>query len=142
MTAKEQKALLSYWAAWLKNPVVTVVNGDDLTEQERTKFIFLDNVSSGDWDWAQLEKWDAEQLQDWGVGVEMPDFNNSDDSNLPAEQQGRDLMPDTLEKLQGNDNTLMQRVIITFYPEQAKQVAEMLGLDDIEKVVYKYDELK
>ena len=142
MTAKEQKALLSYWAAWLKNPDVTVVNGDDLTEQERTKFIFLDNVSSGDWDYEKLDQWDAEQLQDWGVGVEMPDFNNSDDSNLPAELQGRDLMPDSLEKLQGNDNTLMQRVIITFYPEQAKQVAEMLGLDDIEKVMYKFDELK
>lgn len=142
MTAKEQKALLSYWDAWLKNPVVTVVNGDDLTEQERTKFIFLDNVSSGDWDYDKLDQWDAEQLQDWGVGVEMPDFNNSDDSNLPTELQGRDLMPGTLEKLQGNDNTLMQRVIICYKPEQAKQVAEMLGLDDIEKVLYRFDELK
>lgn len=56
--------------------------------------------------------------------------------------QGRDLIPDELEKLQGSDNTAMQRVIITYKPEQTKAVAEMLGLDDIEKVVYKYDELK
>ena len=63
-------------------------------------------------------------------------------SNLPPELQGRDLIPDELEKLQGSDNTAMQRVIITYKPEQAKAVAEMLGLDDIEKVVYKYDELK
>ena len=63
-------------------------------------------------------------------------------SNLPPELQGRDLNPDELEKLHGNDNTLMQRVIITYKPEQAKSVADMLGLDDIEKVVYKYDELK
>lgn len=56
--------------------------------------------------------------------------------------KGRDLLPDELDKLQGNDNTLMQRVIITYKPEQAKAVADMLGLDDIEKVVYKYDELK
>lgn len=63
-------------------------------------------------------------------------------SNLPPELQGRDLNPDELDKIQGNDNTLMQRVIITYKPEQEKAVAEMLGLDDIEKVVYKYDELK
>lgn len=62
--------------------------------------------------------------------------------NLPPELQGRDLIPDELEKLQGSDNTLMQRVIIAYKPEQAKEVADMLGLDDIEKVVYKYDELK
>lgn len=142
MTAKQQKALVSYWAAWLKNPTVTVVNGEDLTEQERTKFIFLDNVSSGDWDWAQLDKWDAELLEDWGVGVEMPEFNDNDDSNLPEELQGKNLIPDELEKLQGRDETLMQRVIITYKPEQAKAVADMLGLDDIEKVMYKFDELK
>ena len=36
----------------------------------------------------------------------------------------------------------MQRVIIVYKPEQAKEVADMLGLDEIEKVLYKYDELK
>ena len=142
MTAKQQKALVSYWATWLKNPTVTVVNGEDLTEQERTKFIFLDNVSSGDWDYAQLDKWDAELLEDWGVGVEMPEFNDNDDSNLPEELKGRNLIPDELEKLQGRDETLMQRVIINYYPDQAKAVAEMLGLDEIEKVLYRFDELK
>lgn len=125
---------------WLKKPDVTVVNGDDLTEQERTKFIFLDNVSSGDWDYEKLDQWDAEQLQDWGVGVEMPDFENSE-QNLPEELKGRDLSPDELEKLQGRDETLMQRVIITYKPEQEKEVADMLGLDEIEKVAYKFDEL-
>ena len=140
MEEKAQKTLLSYWVQWLKKPDVTVVNGDDLTEQERTKFIFLDNVSSGDWDYEKLDQWDAEQLQDWGVGVEMPDFGNSE-QNLPEELQGRNLIPDELEKLQGRDETLMQRVIITYKPEQEKEVADMLGLDEIEKVAYKFDEL-
>ena len=103
-----------------------------------------DNVSVGDWDWAELEKWDAEQLQDWGVGVDMPIFeeNGGGINNLPPELQGRDLLPDELEKLQGSDNTLMQRVIINYNPDQAKEVAEMLGLDEIEKVLYRFDELK
>ena len=100
----------------------------------------MDNVSSGDWDYEKLDQWDAEQLQDWGVGVEMPDFGNSE-QNLPEELQGRNLIPDELEKLQGRDETLMQRVIITYKPEQEKEVADMLGLDEIEKVAYKFDEL-
>lgn len=138
---KQQKALLKYWEKWLKKPTIHTVNADELTEEERKQFIIKDNVNVGEWDWMQLEAWDEQQLQDWGVGVDMPDFGNSE-QNLPEELQGRDLNPDELEKLQGSDNTLMQRVIITYKPEQAKDVADMLGLDEIEKVVYKFDELK
>lgn len=144
MPKKAQDELFDYWLKWQKNPDATVVNGDELTEAERTKFIFLDNVSSGDWDWSKLDKWDADQLQDWGVGVEMPDFgdNSESESNLPPELQGLDLIPDSLEKLHGSDNTVMQRVIITFRAEQAKEVAEMLGVEEVEKILYKFDELK
>lgn len=143
-SADEQKQVVKYWKEWLKKPYVETADASELTEDERKQFMIKDNVSVGEWDWAELENWDAEQLQEWGVGVEMPTFeeNGGGISNLPPELQGRNLIPDELEKLQGNDNTLMQRVIITYKPEQAKQVADMLGLDDIEKVVYKYDELK
>ena len=143
-TADEQKHVVKYWKDWIEKPFVETADAADLTEDERKQFMIKDNVSVGDWDWQQLENWDAEQLQDWGVGVDMPDFgeNGGGISNLPPELQGRDLLPDELEKLQGSDNTLMQRVIIAYKPEQAKAVADMLGLDDIEKVVYKYDELK
>ena len=143
-SAEEQKKTLAYWQKWLKNPTAEVADAADLTEDERKQFMIKDNVSVGDWDWAELEKWDAEQLQDWGVGEDLPDFgeNGGGINNLPPELQGRDLTPDELEKLQGSDNTLMQRVLITFRPEQAKAVADMLGLDEIEKVVYKFDELK
>ena len=143
-TPDEKKQVVKYWKDWLKKPLVETADAADLTEDERRQFMIKDNVSVGDWDWQQLENWDAEQLQDWGVGADMPDFGESGGgiSNLPTELQGRDLLPDQLEKLQGSDNTVMQRVIIAYKPEQAKEVAEMLGLDDIEKVVYKYDELK
>ena len=141
---KERKQIRNFWREWLKQPTVETADASDLTEDERKQFMIKDNVNVGEWDWAELESWDADQLQEWGVGVDMPTFeeNGGGISNLPPELQGRDLNPDELEKLQGNDNTLMQRVIITYKPEQAKDVAEMLGLDDIEKVMYKYDELK
>lgn len=141
-SADEQKKTLKYWKDWLKKPFVEVADAADLTEDERKQFMIKDNVSVGEWDWAELESWDADQLQDWGVGVDMPDFGESGGGNLPPELQGRDLIPDELEKIQGRDDTLMQRVIINYYPDQAKQVAEMLGLDEIEKVLYRFDELK
>lgn len=143
-TADEQALVLKYWKAWLKKPYVETADAADLTEDERKQFMIKDNVSVGDWDWDQLENWDSEQLQDWGVGVDMPDFgeNGGGENNLPPELQGRDLIPDELEKLTGDDRTAMQRVIIVYKPEQAKAVADMLGLDEIEKVVYRYDELK
>lgn len=137
----ERRKTRSYWQDWLKNPVVEVADAADLTDEEKKQFMIKDNVSVGDWDWEQLEKWDAKQLQDWGVDAELPDFDQLE-NNLPSELQGLDLNPDTLDKLQGKDNTLMRRVIITYYPEDEEKVATMLGLDKIEKVSYTLKELK
>jgi hypothetical protein len=36
----------------------------------------------------------------------------------------------------------MQRVIITYYQKDEQVVADLLGLENIEKVVYNIDELK
>lgn len=62
--------------------------------------------------------------------------------NLPQELEGRDLTPDTLEKINGEDQTAMQRVIITYYQKDEQFVANLLGVEAIEKVVYNVDELK
>ena len=141
-SSDERSKTRKYWQDWLKNPVVEVADAADLTDEEKKQFMIKDNVSVGDWDWAQLENWDAKQLQDWGVDAELPDFEAVDNNkNLPPELQGIDLVPEELEKLHGEDKTEMQRVIITYKPEQAKAVADMLGIDEVEKVVYKYDEL-
>lgn len=50
-------------------------------------------------------------------------------------------MPDSLEKIEGEDRTEKQRVIISFYPSQAQQVRDLLGLEEIEKIVYNIEEL-
>lgn len=45
-----------------------VVYASTLTEQEQRRFIILDNVGFGDWDWDELaNKWDGEELGDWGL---------------------------------------------------------------------------
>lgn len=80
-------------------------------------------------------QWNEEELQkaqdDWGLvpeewGVEMPDFG------LPDELAGEDLT---------DDKTEMQRVIITYYPDQAPLLASILGVESVDKVVYQVSEL-
>jgi len=92
---------------------------------------------------ANLE-WNEEELQkaqdEWGLvpeewGVEMPDFG------LPDELAGEDLTPDELEDIIGDDKTEMQRVIITYYPDQEPLLKSILGLENIDKVLYQVSEL-
>lgn len=61
---------------------------------------------------------------------------------LPPELEGQDLLPDDLEKLKGDDKVAMQRVIITYYEKDEQFVANLLGIEKIERVVYNVDELK
>lgn len=71
-------------AAWVKR-------AEDLTEEEKQRFIIADNVGFGLWDWEQLaNEWDAEQLNEWGL--EVPAFDaepsedelSEDEKNKPA----------------------------------------------------------
>jgi hypothetical protein len=51
-------------------PDAWVKRADDLTEEERHRFIISDNVGFGQWDWeAVANEWDVEELADWGLDV-------------------------------------------------------------------------
>lgn len=76
-SADEQKQVVKYWKEWLKKPYVETADASELTEDECRQFMIKDNVSVGEWDWAELESWDADQLQEWGVGVDMPTFEEN-----------------------------------------------------------------
>jgi len=65
-----------------------VVKASELTEEERRKFIILDNVQFGNWDYEILaNEWDLEDLQDWGI--EFPELeirnieSNEKDDEIP-----------------------------------------------------------
>ena len=52
-----------------------VRRADELTEDERRRFIIADNVSGGEWDVEDLAaNWDREELSDWGV--ELPEWKD------------------------------------------------------------------
>ena len=57
-----------------------VKRAEDLTEDEKQRFIISDNVGFGEWDWDILaNEWDVEQLADWGLDLpisgQLPEFN-------------------------------------------------------------------
>lgn len=168
LTKAEQEALLAYWQNWLDRPTVEIARASELTDAEKQEFIIADNASFGEWNYDALaNEWDADDLNSWGVDVWNPEkdsggfggFNGGihsngsssgisagnaqdfDPNNLPPELQGQDISPDDLPKIQGDNETAMERIIIVYPKERMAELARHLGLDEISKVVYNIDEL-
>ena len=122
---------------------------------EKVKAIAIkDNGSFGEWDVDLLmEEWadfDLEEfgVTDWGAGGEDPDQGTGeggggiDAAALPPELQDMDMTPDKLESIVGDDETAMERVIITYRGDEAGRVAELLGVPDItSRVVWRLEDI-
>jgi hypothetical protein len=81
---------------------------EDLTEEERRRFIISDNVGFGEWEWETVaNEWDVEELADWGLDV--PDFA---------------IMP-TDEELIGEHKNKPVTMKITFVSPEQLQAAEI-----------------
>jgi len=52
-------------------PDTWVLSAEDLTDEEKQRFIIADNVGFGQWDWDKLDNWEMEDLEEWGL--ELPD---------------------------------------------------------------------
>ena len=146
-SAAEQNEIIQHWDAWFRDETVPVIYADTLTEEEKREFIIKDNSSFGAWDWDVLaNEWEPEQLEDWGVDVWQPQqiegaASPDDVFNLPPELDGVDINPDDLPKIEGDDETEYQRIILVYKPEEAEKLAALLGVAKIDKVVYKIEEL-
>ena len=162
LTKIEQENLLAQWQTWLEKPVVEVVKASSLSEAEKKEFIIADNASFGEWDYDRLaNEWDNNELVSWGLDVWQPEppmqtgGNTNglataeaeggdivfDATNLPPELQGQDINPDYLPKIEGSNEVAMERIIIVYPKERADEIANMCGLETIDKVVYSIDEL-
>ena len=64
-----------------------------------------------------------------------------DQDALPPELQGQDINPDDLPKIQGDNETAMERVIIVYPKDRMEELAQRLGLEEINKVAYSIDEV-
>ena len=166
LSKAEQEKRLAYWQKWLEKPTVETVKASSLSEEEKKEFIVADNASFGEWDYDKLaNEWDSDDLVNWGLDVWQPDppqgsagggGNNAaglaaaesagseapfDGSNLPPELQGADINPDDLPKIEGSNEVAMERVILVYPKERAGEIARLLGLEKIDKVVYNINEI-
>lgn len=145
------KAQLGAIEAGITKARIVETTGDELVVVKRTdidldtekgrQMAMADNATQQ----ANLE-WNEDEInaarEQWGVTPEDWDVDMLDQENgYPAELEGIDKNPDKLDKIEGDDETEMQRVIITFKEEQKEMVAALLGLAEINKVIYDYDEL-
>lgn len=166
LTKAEQEQLLRTWQEWLENPTVEIVKASTLSEAEKKEFVIADNASFGEWDYDKLaNEWDSDDLNSWGVDVWKPEppmqtgggasgnaaslaqaeqeagGTQFDPSNLPPELQGQDINPDDLPKIEGENETAMERIIIVYPKDRAAEIAQLVGLESIDKVVYNINDL-
>lgn len=67
---------------------VPVVVASDLTEEQKREFIIKDNLGYGEWDWDSLRAdWDVNQLNDWGLEVDVSVLQSDDDLSAMDEYQ-------------------------------------------------------
>lgn len=123
------------------------------------EYIIKDNNPYGQNDWSALaNEWNAAELADWGVDVPGFEYNPDTDfgqpgengephdlpngeSGLPPELSGIDITPEDLPPVEGGDEVANERVIIVYPKERIQEVATLLGLKEITKVVYFVDDL-
>lgn len=103
-----------------------VRRADNLTEEEKQRFIIADNVSFGEWDWESIaNEWDVEELNEWGL--DTPGFTVSEDD-----------MGEVFT-LPSGDKSPFQQMTFTLADEQATQIKNALA--DIKQTEeYKYAE--
>lgn len=52
---------------------IPIIDAAFLNSDQCNEFIIKDNVSGGEWDWAELaNEWDAEKLDEWGLDLPVP----------------------------------------------------------------------
>lgn len=119
LTDGEKQQLCRHWEKWKADPQVEVVFADSLSEEETDEFIIKDNVYFGSWDEEKLKgAFDVDDMQRWGLNP------------WEIQQEAATYEPPSDEE---------QRIIIVYRSEDAQAVADMLGLDAIDKRNYDVD---
>jgi len=106
-------------------PDTWIRSADQLTDEEKQRFIIEDNVPFGEWDYQQLNEWDSDDLSVWGL--ELPSFEELKD------EYGESFT------LKDGDKEPFQQMTFTLADEQAEQIKNAIA--DIKQTdEYKYAE--
>lgn len=148
LTSTEVEQLVVFWQKWLKSPYSAVVCVDDLSEADRAAFVIKDNVNFGGWDYDALQNFDKEDLNDWGIrsweGIKPFDTSiasGHSGSATPGEPASEEVDGDADLPTPQVIKDERQRIIIIYPESQADRLAAMLGLPELSKSAYRYDEL-
>ena len=117
---------------------------EGLTEEQEDEIMIRDNTHAGKWDSARLAeiaaKWGSDNVKKWATDIKW-DADTFVKNSIPelaalgAEK--------TLNEILDEEGALArERIIITFPPEKKQEVADLLGLDTIKKVLYRLEEIK
>jgi DNA modification methylase len=112
-------------------PDTWVKRADELTEEEKQRFIIEDNIPFGEWDWDTLaNEWDQDKLIEWGLDI--PDFvgqkleAQEDDYEIPGEIKTDIVLGDLFEigshRLLCGDSTDSKQVELLMNQEKADLV--------------------
>lgn len=148
LTAAEQKEFIikdnGDFGQWDYDALANEWDADDLNDwgvdvwqNKEVDDVFNDKPSAPTGGGAPLSPEAAEILANEQDNDNPVDFGG----NLPAELQGVDLNPENLPKIQGTDETPFERIIIVYPKDRKDEICSLLGLPDINKVVYHLDEI-
>ena len=73
-------------------PDTWVRKANELTDEEKRRFIIADNVSGGEWDWGILQAdWDLGELEEWGLEATIDEkvnkMEDGDEIEVPQSVQ-------------------------------------------------------
>lgn len=122
---------------------VPCIVADDLTDEQIKTFRIADNKT------AEKSSWDdvllKEELNDVVDAFDMTDFGFGDFelTMLTEDFEPEPYDEELINEYGENESSLLAkaRVIITYKHEQAKTVADLLGLDEIKKVIYDIEDI-
>lgn len=132
-----------------------------LSEKEVKEVVIRLNANNaGEWDIDKLKlDFDIPDLKDWGLDFDLelptseeiivtPIENKTNETsieelveNLPEELQGIKIEPEPFQQIVSSFKTERERVIITFPEEKKQQLATILGIKNVDKVVYTIEEI-
>ena len=131
-------------AALLKMKKVPAILLTGLTEEQEDEIMIRDNTHTGEWEAVKLAEiastWGSDKVQDWGGGTlswDAEQFVKSSIQELAGLGDEK-----TLKDILDEEGALArERVIITFPPERKAEVAKLLGMDTLKKVLYRFEEI-
>lgn len=133
-------------AALLGMKTVPTILLSGLTEEQEDEIMVRDNTHTGEWDEKALSKiaaqWGSDVVHGWG-GVENLKWDSEEFVKTTIPELAGLGEEKTLAEILNEEGALArERVIITYPPEKKDEICKLLGLEKLQKVMYRIEEIQ